>query len=316
MPDSPAHPPSLNATTTGALLPFDRLVDALERAVHELADGFIACPVRQVVPLPSGGRLLSMTAVAPDLAVHKLVTVVGGNPRHGLPTIQGRLTLLDQATGTVTMTLDAATVTGRRTAAVTLLGFRALLPHAPRAILLIGNGVQAAHHVDAFAAIVPAATVYVLGRDERAARRFVERHRRPGSRLIPIAGVADAPSIDVVVTCTSSRTPVWREPASIDRLIVAVGSYEPDVAEIGEDTVRASRVVVDEPDGAAHEAGDLIVAGIARDRVESLASVLSGDRRSSREPVLFKTVGCAAWDLAAARVARDLHDPLVERAAD
>ena len=302
---SSALPPSFTAAQTRALLPFDALIDALARVIGERVDGLVDCPVRQVVPLPRGGQLLSMTAVAADLAVHKLVAVVPGNAQRGLPTIHGRLTAIEPVTGRVTMTLDAATVTGRRTAAVTLLGMRRLLPRPPRAIVVIGTGVQASHHVDAIAATCPDADVFVLGRDERSSVRFVARHRGPGSRLTAIGRFADAAHADVVVTCTTSRVPVYHEAASVDRLVPAVGSYEPDVAEIAAATVRASRVIVDDPVGASHEAGDLILAGIDAARIESLANWLS-DRAMRRDgPLLFKTVGCAAWDLAAARVARE-----------
>lgn len=283
------------------MLPFEALVEALAVALRELAAGRIACPLRQVVSLPRGG-LLSMSAVADDVVVHKLVTVVPDNPRRDLPTIQGRLTVIDPSTGRVTMTLDAATVTGRRTAAVTMLGIATLSREAPRDLLLIGTGVQASHHVEAIAAMFPETTVFVLGRDAGSARRFVER-TPDAARLVAIERLTDAPRADVVITCTSSRVPVYREPASVERLIVAVGSYEPDVAEIGADTVRASRVIADDPSGAVHEAGDLILAGIDPNRVEPLAELLDASSRRNDRPLLLKTVGCAAWDLAAARVA-------------
>jgi 1-piperideine-2-carboxylate/1-pyrroline-2-carboxylate reductase [NAD(P)H] len=62
--------------------------------------------------------------------------------------------------------------------------------------------------------------------------------------------------------------------------------------------------VVDDPVGAKHEAGDLIQAGVDWRAVSPLAKALNGEF-STTNPVLFKSVGCAAWDLAACRVARD-----------
>lgn len=297
------QPPFLTSGETRQALPFAALVAALASAVRELDDGRIACPVRQVVPLAENGKWLSMSAVASDIAVHKLVSVVPDNPRRGLPTIQGRVTVIDPTTGRATMTLDAATVTGRRTAAMTFLGIAALAPAPPRTLLLIGTGVQASHHVDAIAALHPTTTVFVRARDASSARRFVEGRPDDALRLVALDALADTPAVDVVVTCTSSRVPVYRAPASVDRLVVAVGAYEPDVAEIAADTVRASRVFVDDLSGARHEAGDLIVAGTDPRSIGSLAGALAAAPPRDR-PLLLKTVGCAAWDLAAARVAR------------
>jgi 1-piperideine-2-carboxylate/1-pyrroline-2-carboxylate reductase [NAD(P)H] len=87
---------------------------------------------------------------------------------------------------------------------------------------------------------------------------------------------------------------------------VGVGAFTPDGAEIAASIVHGSDVVVDDPAGAKHEAGDLIQAGIDWMKVGALADVIAGSWSASADrPVVFKTVGCAAWDLAAARLARE-----------
>ena len=90
--------------------------------------------------------------------------------------------------------------------------------------------------------------------------------------------------------------------ARAGRLVIGVGAFQPTAAEIAADTIAASRLFVDDPAGARHEAGDLILAGVDWDRVEPLVSAL--DRRpDDGRPIVYKTVGCAAWDLAAAGLA-------------
>ncbi|TGR16949.1 delta(1)-pyrroline-2-carboxylate reductase family protein, partial [Mesorhizobium sp. M1C.F.Ca.ET.196.01.1.1] len=116
-------------------------------------------------------------------------------------------------------------------------------------------------------------------------------------------GDAIPDTADVVVTLTTSKTPVYMEVARPGRLVVGVGAFRPDSAEISKDTVDSSALVVDDPIGAKHEAGDLIQAKVDWEVVSPLASTLSGIFNPLR-PVLFKSVGCAAWDLAAARVAK------------
>ena len=127
--------------------------------------------------------------------------------------------------------------------------------------------------------------------------------RTSGPQLTPanVATVTD--DIDVFIACTTSREPVYREPARADRLLIAVGSFSPAAAEIDAATVRASRLYVDDPVGARDEAGDLIRAGVDWAQVQPLAAALDGGPIPRQSPVLLKTVGSAAWDLAAARVA-------------
>ncbi|SFU53428.1 bifunctional Delta(1)-pyrroline-2-carboxylate/Delta(1)-piperideine-2-carboxylate reductase [Pseudoduganella namucuonensis] len=295
----------LDARGTAALLPYPALVEALRLAVAQVADGVIACPERQVVPMRDGAALLSMVATAPDIAVHKLISVVPANAARGQPTILGQVSVVDAVTGGVALTLDGATVTGRRTAALSMLGVATLLGRAPRRVLLIGTGAQAGHHAQALGALYPGARVDVAGRDLAQAEAFCAQYRGacPALRAArPLAATPVADDTDVVVTCTTSKTPVYAEAARAGRLLVAVGAFKPDAAEIAPDTVRASRVYVDDPAGASHEAGDLIQAGVDWSSVRAFALALARPPRDG-SPILFKTVGCAAWDLAAARVA-------------
>jgi 1-piperideine-2-carboxylate/1-pyrroline-2-carboxylate reductase [NAD(P)H] len=261
-----------------------------------------------VVPLAEGAVMLSMPASALDLAMHKLVNVCPRNRALGLPTIHGQVTAFDASTGVPQFMLDGPTVTGRRTAAVTMLGIRSLFDPAPGEVLVIGTGKQAIHHVEALARLFPAARISIAGSQPGRAEAFCAAHGDLSANLAPLAG--DIPdSVDVVITTTTSKTPVYTLAARPGRLVIGVGAFTPDAAEIAASTVLASDVFVDDPAGARHEAGDLIQAGIDWDLVQPLASVLRDDARAAARgarPLLLKTVGCAAWDLAACRVARDV----------
>ncbi len=291
---------SFDEQQTAALLPYVELVDALSVAVTEYGAGKIVSPERLVVPLQANGVMLSMPASAADLAIHKLVNVCPGNGAKGLPTIHGQVTAYDSITGQALFTLDGPTVTGRRTAGISALGIRRLA-RSVKSILLIGTGKQASNHAEAFAALFPEATLYVKGSSLQSAQRFAAT--REGMVALDNDIVPD--DVDVVVTLTTSRTPVYRDAARVARLVVGVGAFTPDGAEIASPIVHASAVVVDDPAGAKHEAGDLIQAGVDWTAVGALAAVIDGTwGRPSDRPVLFKSVGCAAWDLAAARLAR------------
>lgn len=289
-----------NEAETARLLPIRQLIEALRFAAQHVVDGYIVSPERLVVPLKEGGVMLSMPATADDIAIHKLVNVNPRNRHHGLPTIHGQVVACDALSGVMLFQVDGPTVTGRRTAAVTLLGIACLLPQAPRSVLIIGGGKQAANHVEAIAEVYPDAVIRVRGSSAESAQHFVERFISIAPNLV-VDDLDNQTDADVVITVTTSKTPVYLEPARPGCLVIGVGAFTADAAEISAKVINASTVYVDDPLGATHEAGDLILANIDWARVKSLASALI-DKPDFSKPIVFKTVGTGAWDLAACRV--------------
>jgi 1-piperideine-2-carboxylate/1-pyrroline-2-carboxylate reductase [NAD(P)H] len=299
-----------DAAATAQLIPYPALVAALKTAALDYAQQRIMSPERLVVPLNDGGVLLSMPATAPDLAIHKLVNVCPRNGERGLPTIHGQVMALDADTGATRFILDGPTVTGRRTAAMSMLGVATFARAAPRDVLLIGTGTQAVHHLDALAELYPQARVRVRGSGPARAQALCDAHRAKfasPARFEPLAegGVPD--SVDLVITLTTSRRAVYDEAPRAERLVIGVGAFTPEMIEIGAATVQGSALFVDDAAGARHEAGDFIQAGVDWQTVTGIAAVLAAGApvAAPGRPVVFKSVGCAAWDLAAARVARD-----------
>lgn len=295
-----AGPLSLDAAQTGAALGMADLIAELRVAAREYQDGAIQAPARQMLAYPEGGVMLSMPATARDIGIHKLVNVNPDNRTRGLPTINGVVAVYNGHTGQQRLRLDGPTVTARRTAAVSMLGIATFLPHPPACVALIGSGAQADGHVHALAEVFPAVRTVILASSPAKAQDFVTRHRDLALALETGATVPD--EADVVITLTGSATPIYRQPARPGRLLVGVGAFKPELAEIAPETVRASRLYVDDLIGARHEAGDLIQAGVEWSSVNSLATALA-EGVGFEQPIFFKSVGCAAWDLAAARCA-------------
>ncbi len=293
----------LDAAETRRRTPYPALVDALAAAARALARGEIAAPERLSLVLPEGGRYLVMPAADGRLAVTKLITVHPSNPACGRPAIRGRVVVADALGGGMLAVLDGPTVTARRTAAMSLLGIRTLLARPPRRAAIVGTGVQAREHAIALHCTTGAG-IALAGRDAGRVAALAAELAVLGIAVEACADVAAAlRGADVVVTATSSHEPVL--PVAVDdaTLIVAVGAFTPHMCEVPPGVVRRRHVVVDSVDGARHEAGDLIRAGLDASLLQPLAAAL--DRPAPDGPVLFKTVGHAAWDLAAARVALD-----------
>lgn len=298
----------LNAVQTAQVLPYARLVPAVAQAALELAAKHIQAPERLVVTIDPASVLLCMPAIGGDLGVTKLVTVHANNAQHGLPVIQGEVIVFEVATGRRLALLDGPTVTARRTAAVTLLGIQTLAPRPPSTVLLIGTGAQAAAHADALVEFFSVAQFWVSGSKLASAQAFCAalqlRHPQVTAIAVTAADLHNAlPATDVMIALTTSRTPVIPAHIAPDTLAIGVGAFKPDMAEFPPELLRSRRIVVDDLDGARHEAGDLIRANIDWTRVSSLSSVLATNSEPGAALPVFKTVGQAAWDLAAARVA-------------
>lgn len=298
----------LNPEDTARALPYDKLVPAIAQAARELGSGAINAPERMVVNVGSAGVLLCMPALGADIGVTKLITVHGRNPQNGLPAIQGEVVVFDAPTGRRLALLDGPTVTARRTAAVTLLGIQSLMPARPSSALLIGTGVQAMAHAEALAVFFGVSRFQVASRDPAHAQKFCEALMQRHPQLSAVPQSADearnaVPDADVVIALTTSTVPVVPAQLRPDTLAVGVGAFKPEMAELPPQLLHSRAVVVDDLAGAKHEAGDLLQAGIDWSKVRDLGSVVTqGWDHRGPLPVL-KTVGQAAWDLAAARVA-------------
>jgi len=289
-----------DAARTGTLLPIAPLIAAIRQAANDYANGQIASPERMVVPLKEGGIMLSMPAVTDDIAIHKLVNITPRNAQHGLPTIHGQVIACDARSGEMLFQVDGPTLTAKRTAAVSLLGIQTLSAHPPERIVLIGTGQQAAQHAKAIAELWPEMEITALGRSPQRSQHFVDRIKVHAPRLSVANNIDNA---DVIIALTTSQSPLYTSAARPERLVIGVGAFTPKMAEIHPDVIHASSVFVDDPHGAKHEAGDLIQAGVDWSTVHSLADALHTPPDLT-DPIVFKTVGTAAWDLAACRVIR------------
>jgi len=294
----------LDATQTAARLPYPLLVRELALL---LADAAVQVPPRLVQALPGGARLLIMPALDANTAITKLITFTPANAARGLTTIQGDVVVFDVATGQRKLILDGPTVTARRTAAVSLLAAQRLAPNTDGPLLIVGAGVQGKAHLDAFAEGLGIKEVLIASRSPASAQALANHAQALGlqARVVTNADAALA-ECPLVVTCTPASAVVLSAMPRHDAFIAAVGAFTPQMVELGPQLCRHvaehGTLVVDTVD-AAHEAGDLLQAGLDVLRFSSLADVIRSASFAVQGPVLFKSCGWAGWDLAAARTA-------------
>lgn len=297
----------LTARETAARLPYAALADAIREVVLARFSGGFQAPPRLALPLPEGGVLLVMPASDGEIAITKLVTVHPANAGRGLPTIQGEVVVMEAATGGRFGLLDGATVTARRTAALSLLAARELAPRPEGPLLVVGAGTQGRSHLEAFAEGLGVSKVFVTSRTREGAEALAWRAREMGVEALVVESPEEALSeVGLIVTATTSREPVLPEGVSQGTFVAAVGAFEPEAAELPPGLISGSAVVVDTIEGAKEEAGDLIqaekVGAFNWREATALEDALRDDERQTGT-VVFKSVGSALWDLAAARAA-------------
>lgn len=310
----------VEAEEVGRLLVYPDLVDALEAAFR----GQVVTPVRHHHPVARAGEPDAMLLLMPawdDVSTGfdgdpmigiKIVNVVPGNAARGKASVVGSYLLMSGVTGEPVAMMDGSRLTLRRTAAASALAARTLArPDAAR-LVMVGAGALAPHLIEAHASVRPIREVAVWNhRPEKAvalAESLAGRPYRVTAVTDLAAAVAEA---DIVSAATLSSEPVirgaWLKPGSHVDL---VGAFTPAMRESDDEAIRRARVFVDTRGGALKEAGDIvrpIADGVitAADVVADLFDLCRGTdpgRRGADEITLFKSVGTALEDLAAARL--------------
>ena len=142
-----AAPVYLDEARIEALLEWDPLIDAMERALVAFSTGGAIQPVRSVLAVEEGRRYFGvMPAVAGDVMGAKLVSFYPVNESAGVPTHHATIVLFDARTGIPTAAMDGRLITEMRTAAVSAAVARRLMPQDSRVLALLGSGVQARAH--------------------------------------------------------------------------------------------------------------------------------------------------------------------------
>lgn len=296
--------PLMNPAQTASRLPYPML---LRELVRLLEDPTVQVPPRLVLPLNGGGTLFVMPALDARMAITKLITFTPGNAGSDRATIQGDVVVFDGVTGERRLVLDGPTITARRTAAVSVLAAQRLAPCTDGPVLIVGAGVQGKSHLEAFAQGMGITEFLIASRSVESAARLVAHAQAIGLKARTVAdanaALADCP---MAVTCTPASAVVLNTPPRHDGFIAAVGAFTPTMVELSPALcvymAKHGTVVVDTTD-AAHEAGDLLQAGLEVSRFASLADVVRAPAFKVTGPVLFKSCGWAGWDLAAARTA-------------
>jgi ornithine cyclodeaminase/alanine dehydrogenase-like protein (mu-crystallin family) len=298
------------------LLPMDECIEVMAHALATVARGNAILPLRPMIRLPDSPNIFALMPAylgEPKAVGVKVLTVFPVN--HGTPidAHQGAVLLFEADHGRLLAILDATTVTAIRTAAVSAVATKLLARDDAEELAIIGAGTQGRMHLEAMALVRPVRHVHIWSRTTEHARALAQLARE---KFDLHAEVCSTPAhaverASIICTTTASPTPVvegdWLRPGAH---VNAVGACIPTTRELDTDAVRRARLYVDRRESALAEPGDILMplqeGAIGTDHIVAEVGELlleGGDRlgrRSDDEITLFKSLGLAVEDLAAA----------------
>lgn len=289
-------------------------IEALRAAMITVSDGGAELPIRTFMPVGgSEGKMAIMPGALRDPWCFG-IKLVAKYPREAdspYGTHEGMVLLFDAELGLPVAMMEGATLTGIRTAAASALATDLLARADARRLLVIGTGEQARRHVTALRSVRDFEEILIWGRSTERAGLLADQLRASEGVSISIAKdlPAAAAAADVITTVTSAREPVlhgdWVSPGTHVNL---VGSAVPTNREVDRALVARARYIVDYRPAARAAAAELleaIEAGVLDEShiVAEIGEVAGGTaigRRDDAEVTLYKSLGIAAQDLAAA----------------
>jgi alanine dehydrogenase len=293
----------LSASEVERLTDLDDLADALRAALVAIAEGQVSVPPRIAARAPNG-LLGAMPGYLPGSGLGaKLVTVFPSNAGSGTPSHQAVIVLFDPESGASVALLDGTYVTAMRTAMTAAVAAKAVARPDSSRIAVLGSGVQAARHVEAFRHLFPGAELRVAARSERAARAIVAAS--PGAERAPTFEEA-VRGADVVCCCTDAHHAV------IEDRWLADGAHVSSVGtrrEVPPDTVDRAECFAESPAAVLPPlSGTPEFEGRDPASVSLVGAVLNGSHPGRSGPAaitLYKSMGHAAEDLAMASLVVD-----------
>ena len=300
------RPLVLSEAEVARVLDPDELLDRLAQAFVIVSEGRASIPPRPAANAPDG-MLSVMPGYLPGVGLgSKQVSVYPGNEAHGLPSHLAVISLFDEATGALLCLMDGTHITTARTAGAAALSTRLLARDDASVLAILGAGVEGAAHLEAIPRVRSIREIRIASRTHANAEKLAARDRRARA----VAGFeAAVRGADIVCCCTNAATPIldftWLAPGTH---LTSVG-FNVQGSELDEATVKGGHLFVETrdafspPPAGCYELQSLD-PGLGTEMGEMIARRAPG-RRSPEEITVYRSMGHAAEDLAAARLTYD-----------
>lgn len=301
------------------LLPMSACLALMDVTLMSFSRGDSIMPLRTVLRLPgerdafaSMPAYLGMPSVGISAIGAKVISIFPANHGTALDSHQGAVLLFDSENGSLLAVMEASAVTAIRTAAVSAVATQILSRTDADELAILGSGVQARMHLESIPLVRSIRRARIWSRNRANAEALATSVREAAEFVVEVSDTAEAAVRNAAIICTttSSHTPVlrgqWVAPGSH---VNVVGASIPKAREVDTDLVTRSRVFVDSRVSALNEAGDILIpiqeGAITADHIVAEIGAVLATNRSGRETpseiTLFKSLGLAVEDVAAAR---------------
>ena len=242
----------------------------------------------------------------------KIVSVFPENTTNNMNAVHANYFLMNANDGKPVAVMDGTELTLRRTACASALAADYLVNKNVDTLLMIGTGNLAPYMIKAHCVVRNYSRILIWGRNEEKAERLALSLNIKDKEILAKNDLKEALNVADVISCaTLTQKPLimgdWIKPG---QHLDLVGAFTPDMAEADSKAIAKSKVVVDTYEGALSESGELINAlKEGRIKKEHILSDLrelvleeKNIRKDSNDITLFKSVGTALEDLAAAEL--------------
>ncbi len=294
----------LSTADVARLIEPSAVLGALAEGFKALSAGNVQAPPRPKVDVPDKGFALAMLAWMPGLHIAlKAVNVFEGNHAHHLPSHMGLISLFDHETGAPLAIMDAALITGLRTAGGAMLSVETLARTDAKIATVIGGGVQAREHARLLSAMPHVGEIRIVARRAEVAQSIASEIPRARVATDIEAAVRDA---DIVCLTTSSPKPVIDDPwISPGTHVTSVG-FAPPGSEVPSALIGRARICVETRNAfSPAPVGCAELAGRDASSAVELGEILAGTkpgRTSADEVTLYKSMGNAMEDMVVANL--------------
>lgn len=256
-----------------------------------------------------GNTLLLMPAWTDKYCGVKIATAFPNNRKIGKPTIHAIYILFDALTGEPLAQIDGKALTNKRTAAASALASQYLSKKESKNLLMMGNGALCPELIKAHASVRPIKNVAIWGRNKNNVQKVIAENNWGELNIRTSENIKnDFFWADIISCATSAVEPiVFGKYIESGTHIDLVGSYKQNMREADDDLIKKSNIYIDN-NAAKKECGDIFIPlknniineGFIKGVLADLAAKKISGRNSTKEITLFKSVGFALEDLAAA----------------
>ena len=305
----------LSKETIKKILTIEEAIPAVREAFIQLSSGKVEVPLRLHLDIPQFDGVELIKPVYSPLTKKigiKVISLYKNNAIKKLPYSHALMLLLDAESGIPLAIMDADYLTVVRTAAASGLATQLLARKEASTVAIFGAGPQGAAQVRAMIAVRPISHVYIFDPDPQKARKLGNNISSSFTVDVKVSSTPHSlQECDIICTATTSSVPVFLESQISPGVhINGIGSFKPHHHEIPAETVKRSRLFVDQREACLKEAGDIVIPlqrGIINERhilaeIGEIASGSTPGRKSDADITLFKSVGNAVQDLAMAEM--------------